>query len=280
MKNIKSLFFVFFTFLSFYSFSQAINVKRVNPTNWYVGMKNKELQLMLYGDKLADCKVTINYPGVNIIDVKKVENPNYLFLELAIAENTQPGVFTINFEKTINIASRKRKAPIAKLITYKLPYELKTRTAKPQHITSADFVYLIMPDRFSNGDPTNDKFATMADTASDRKNPFLRHGGDLTGVINHLDYIKDLGATAIWLNPVIENDQPQTDEGGNMRSAYHGYGFTDQYNVDRRLGGNTEYLRMIDMAHQKGNEGNTRCGVQSCRQKSLVFKRFAHEKLA
>jgi glycosidase len=131
-------------------------------------------------------------------------------------------------------------------------YELKTRDKRPQTIDSRDFIYLILPDRFSNGDPSNDKFADMADPESDRANPYLRHGGDLLGIQNHLDYISELGVTTLWLNPVIENNQPQTNEGGAMRSAYHGYGFTDHYNVDRRLGGNTAYKNLIDAAHAKG----------------------------
>jgi glycosidase len=132
------------------------------------------------------------------------------------------------------------------------PFELRVRDKKPQTVNSKDFIYLILPDRFANGDPSNDKFEDMADKVSDRKNPFARHGGDLKGVTQHLDYFKELGATTLWLNPVIENDQPQTNEGGAMRSAYHGYGFTDQYNVDRRLGGNAAYLEMVTEAHKKG----------------------------
>jgi neopullulanase len=237
--------------------AQSPMIKRVDPTNWYVGMKNPNVQLLVYGTNIKGSKLAINYAGVTVQKVHEVENPNYLFVDLVIAPETKAGTFSIELSKTVAVEApmkSKTKKPTTadQVLKITRPYELKTRTAKPQTIDSKDFVYLILPDRFSNGDPSNDKFADMADPASDRKNPFLRHGGDLQGVVNHLDYIKDLGATTIWLNPVIENNQPQTDEGGVMRSAYHGYGFTDQYNVDRRLGGNDAYRKMIDAAHAKG----------------------------
>lgn len=237
--------------------AQSPIIKRVDPTNWYVGMKNPNLQLLVYGTNIKGSKLAINYTGVTVQKVHEVENPNYLFVDLLIAPNTKAGTFTIELTKTVSVESKlksKSKKPVMvdQVLTISRPYELKTRTAKPQTIDSKDFVYLILPDRFSNGDPSNDKFADMADPESDRKKPFLRHGGDLQGITNHLDYIKDLGVTTIWLNPVIENNQPQTDEGGAMRSAYHGYGFTDQYNVDRRLGGNEAYKKMIDATHAKG----------------------------
>jgi len=132
-------------------------------------------------------------------------------------------------------------------------YELKEKESlNIQTLTGNDVLYLLMPDRFSNGDYSNDKFADMMDTEMDRSNPWLRHGGDLKGISNHLDYLSELGITALWLNPVIENDQPQTNEGGDLRSAYHGYGFTDHYNVDRRLGGNLAYKDMVKKAHAIG----------------------------
>jgi neopullulanase len=233
-------------------YAQSIDIKRVDPSNWYIGMKDTNLQLLVYGINIADCDVTINYPGVKLLGKKKVENPNYLFLDLDISSSANAGIVNINLSKTVLIAKSKKKKELTKLTSVMVPYELRARTAKPQNISPADFIYLVLPDRFSNGDPTNDKYKSMADSSSDRNNPFLRHGGDLQGVTNHLDYMKELGVTALWLNPIIENDQPLTNEGGNMRSAYHGYGFTDHYNVDKRLGGNTAYLKMIEAAHAKG----------------------------
>ncbi|WP_026995059.1 glycoside hydrolase family 13 protein [Flectobacillus major] len=231
--------------------AQSPSIQRVNPSNWWVGMKNPSLQLLVYGKNIKGADVKIDYAGVSLEKVHTVENPNYLFLDLKIAPTTQAGKFNIELTKTIQIQKGKKKV-VDQIVKLSQPFELKIRDKKPQEINAKDFIYLILPDRFANGDPSNDKFADMADPESDRKNPFLRHGGDLKGITNHLDYFKELGATALWLNPVIENNQPQTNEGGAMRSAYHGYGFTDQYNVDRRLGGNAAYLELVTEAHKKG----------------------------
>ncbi len=252
MKKLLKLGIMLYSFiLSFSLTAQTPSIQRVNPTNWYVGMKNPKLQLLVYGKNINDCSVKINYPGVTVEKINKVENPNYLFLDLNIAPTTQPGQMDIELSKTIQIPKGKKKV-IDQIVKITQPYQLMARTQKPQTIDSKDFIYLILPDRFSNGDPSNDKFADMADPESDRTKPFIRHGGDLLGIQNHLDYFTELGVTTLWLNPIIENNQPQTDEGGAMRSAYHGYGFTDQYNVDKRLGGNEAYKKLIDAAHAKG----------------------------
>lgn len=231
--------------------AQTPSIQRINPTNWYVGMKNPKLQLLVYGKNIGDCDVKINYQGISLEKINKVENPNYLFLDLNIASDTKPGQFNIELTKTIQVKKGTKKI-VDQIVKLTQPYQLKVRDKKPQVIDSKDFVYLILPDRFSNGDPNNDKFSDMADPESDRYNPYLRHGGDLLGIQNHLDYFNELGVTTLWLNPVIENNQPQTIEGGAMRSAYHGYGFTDQYNVDKRLGGNEAYLKLVEAAHSKG----------------------------
>ena len=242
-KTIITLFCLCLTLVQGYT--QNPSIKRVDPTNWWVGMKNPALQLMVYGTQIKGSKVTINYAGVTIKKVHEVENPNYLFVDLVISSKTKAGKFLIELSpKTPSNTGQASK------ITHS--YELKMRDQKPQEINSKDLIYLVLPDRFSNADPSNDKFADMADPASDRNNPFLRHGGDLQGITNHLDYFTELGITTLWLNPVIENNQPQTNEGGVLRSAYHGYGFTDHYNVDRRLGGNDAYKKMIEAAHAKG----------------------------
>ena len=173
----------------------------------------------------------------------KTENPNYLFLNLIISSAAKPGKMKIEIHQQANNT----------VINYELKEKRKANgNAYAQGVTSADLIYLIMPDRFSNGDISNDKFADMNDTNCNRSNPFFRHGGDLQGIINHLDYLSDLGVTALWLTPVIENDQPLTDEGGAMRSAYHGYAFTNQYKIDRRFGGNEVYKKTIDSAHAHG----------------------------
>ena len=241
MRNIWMLGFCFI-FIQI-GYTQNPIIKRVDPTNWWVGMKNPNLQLLIYGKDIKGSKVAISYAGVSIEQVYEVENPNYLFVDLKIRPETKAGTFMIELSKIVQIKGKK-DVITNQIIATKQPYELKVRDQKPQEINSKDLIYLIMPDRFSNADPSNDKFSDMADTASDRNNPFLRHGGDLQGVTNHLDYLNELGVTTVWLNPIIENNQPQTNEGGNMRSAYHGYGFTDHYNVDRRLGGNAAYKKI------------------------------------
>ncbi|MEA5401475.1 alpha-amylase family glycosyl hydrolase [Arcicella sp. DC2W] len=247
----KTILFIIFTCLLTSMFAQTPSVQRINPSNWWVGMKNPKLQLLVYGKNIAGSDVKINYQGVTLEKVNQVENPNYLFLDLNIAPNTQAGQMLIELSKNIKVQKGK-KSVVDQMVKITYPFQLKVRDQKHQEINSKDFIYLILPDRFANGDPSNDKFADMADPESDRKNPFLRHGGDLLGVQNHLDYIKELGATTIWLNPVVENNQPQTNEGEAMRSAYHGYGFTDHYNVDKRLGGNEAYKKLIEAAHAKG----------------------------
>lgn len=252
MKKYFKLWVAFCSLLyAFQTFAQTPSIERVNPTNWYVGMKNPKLQLLVYGKNINDCDVKINYQGVTLEKINKVENPNYIFLDLNVAPETKAGQINIELSKTIQI-QKGRKKTIDQIIKITQPYQLNVRDKKPQVIDSKDFIYLILPDRFSNGDPSNDKFSDMADPESDRKNPFLRHGGDLLGIQNHLDYFTELGVTTLWLNPVIENNQPQTNEGGAMRSAYHGYGFTDQYNVDKRLGGNDAYKKLVDAAHARG----------------------------
>lgn len=235
---------------SFQGIAQNPAIQRVNPTNWWVGMKNPDLQLLLYGKNLKGCDLKINYPGVVVRQVYEVENPNYLFVDVSIAPETKAGKFDIELSKPMSV--KRGKTFVTEAVKTTQTYELKTRDKHPQEINSKDLIYLILPDRFANGDPSNDKFADMADPESNRDNPYLRHGGDLLGIQNHLDYFTDLGVTTLWLNPVVENDQPQTNEGGAMRSAYHGYGFTDQYAVDRRLGGNAAYKSLIDAAHSKG----------------------------
>ena len=220
--------------------ASAQSITRLNPTNWWVGMHDPHVQLLVYGPQAGSLTYSISYPGVSLTKASTVENPNYAFLDLIIAPDARPG--------TVRLVGRNGK----RTLTQK--WELRARDNRPkgQGVTDADFIYLAMPDRFANGDPKNDRFVDMADPHADRANPFYRHGGDLLGAARHLDYLKELGVTAVWFTPVIENNQPLTDEGGTMRSAYHGYGFTDHYNVDRRLGGNAAYKSFVDQAHAMG----------------------------
>lgn len=222
------------------AFAQTAQIQRLNPTNWWVGMKNPKLQLLVYGPNAGTLTYTVNYPGVKLVKAHTVENPNYAFLDLTIAPTARTG--------TLKLVGKRGTQTLTQ------PFELKARNREPkaQGVTAADFIYLAMPDRFANGDPSNDKFTDLADPNADRANPVYRHGGDLAGAAQHLDYLKDLGVTAIWFTPVLENNQPLTNEGGLMRSAYHGYGFTDHYTIDRRMGGNEGYKEFVRKAHAAG----------------------------
>ena len=245
-KNFTTRFiFVAFLFLiSTIGHSQDI---RVNPTHWWIAMKNPDLQLMIHGNKIGSVNSTvkISYPGVTLKKVNKVSNSNYLFLDLTINQTAKPGKF--------NIVISNPDPQIATTISYELLAKNKEDgKSRTLGVTAADFIYLIMPDRFSNGDPSNDVVQGMRDMDHDRNNPFDRHGGDILGVTNHLDYLKDLGITTIWLTPVVENDMARTQEGGTSRSTYHGYAFTDQYQIDKRFGGNDAYTQLVNTAHSKG----------------------------
>ncbi len=206
---------------------------RVEPSFWWVGFKNPNLQLLVHGAQISLTKPVLNYPGVTLESVLSVENPNYLFLNLKLANNTLPGKFTIQFMlngKAIQSYS----------------YELKAREAGSSErigFNSSDVLYLIMPDRFANGDPSNDSKPEMADKLN-REEQYGRHGGDIKGMLDHLDYVADQGYTALWLNPVLENDMP--------RASYHGYATTDFYRVDRRFGSNEDYRQLGIEAKKKG----------------------------
>ncbi|RYY11101.1 MAG: alpha-amylase, partial [Chitinophagaceae bacterium] len=227
--------------LTFSAFAQAENIK-VYPTHWWTGMKWNKLQVMVHSESdvnvWADKSVvSINYPGVKLVKVNKPENRKYAFLDLEIAPTARPGIIKIDF----NFIDKKEK--------FTINYELKARAPGNGKdyalgVTSKDLVYLIMPDRFSNGDYSNDKVPGMRDQSLKRDTVYMRHGGDLKGVENKLDYLQSMGVTSIWLNPVIENDMPDRTE--------HGYAFTDHYKVDRRLGGEAAYLSLINAAHKKG----------------------------
>ncbi len=241
--------FILLPFLFFFCFTFSQNEIKVYPANWWVGMKNPHLQLMIHGrdiGKITRDDIKIIYPGVAIGSVQKVKNPNYLFLNLIISPNTKPGNLEIRY------VNSKLESTLHKL-SFPLENPL-TGNGKTfaRGINSSDFIYLVMPDRFSNGDPKNDHYSNMRDTVADRKNPLARHGGDIQGVTNHLDYIQQLGITAIWLTPVIVNDMPLEKESAGWVSGYHGYWFTDHYEIDKRMGGRDAYLNMVHAAHARG----------------------------
>lgn len=212
-----------------------INTKgllHVYPSNWWVGMKDYKLQLMLHGPDVSAYKVAIHYPGVTLTKTNKVEGNNYLFLDLVISPSAKPGTVSIRLSDGQTI-----------------PFQLKPRrkgngTQYAQGVRSQDFIYLIMPDRFANGDYSNDQIAGYKDQSLNRDSMYLRHGGDIQGVIDHLDYLKDLGVTTVWMTPVLENDMPNRTE--------HGYAITNHYQVDKRLGGDHAYKRLSDELHKRG----------------------------
>lgn len=270
MKKLYSNLLLFVLLLPLWAAAQTPAIQRVNPTNWWVGMKEPKLQLLIHGPNAGTLMYSIDYPGVKLVKTNTVENPNYAFLDLTIASSAKPG--------TVQIVGKKGPQTVTQA------WELKARDNSPkgQGVTQADFIYLAMPDRFANGDPSNDKFADMRDPNHDRSNGFLRHGGDLAGATQRLPYLKDLGVTAVWFTPVIENNQPLTNEGGTQRASYHGYGFTDHYNVDRRLGGNAAYKAFVEKAHAAGMKvvqdavynhiGNTHWFIQDMPMKSWLHQ--------
>lgn len=239
----KKLFFLISAQILFLS-GQVYSQASVYPAHWWTGMKHNTVQLMIHGEGMAAVSaVSTGYPGVKVVKMQKAENPRYLFVDILISPAARPG----NFNFTLHGGGKKLQVP------YSL--KLKSRangTSRVKGVHASDLVYLIMPDRFSNGDPSNDYFEDMRDKGHDRENPFDRHGGDLKGIQNHLSYLEELGVTSIWMTPVVENDMTRTMEGGSSRSTYHGYAFTDHYQVDKRLGGNSAYKALIDAAHDRG----------------------------
>jgi glycosidase len=232
MKKITWLFILQFAFL-FLSAQDEISIERVEPPFWWVEMHNTDLQIMIYGSDIALYEPEINYDGIELLDVVLVENPNYLFLNIEMSSNVIAGTFEIDF---------KRNGEMIKSI----PYELKERkegSASRNGFDKSDVIYLLMPDRFSNGNTENDNMEGMLETV-DRSNPSGRHGGDIQGVLNHLDFIDNLGFSALWINPLLENNNPQY--------SYHGYAITDFYKIDPRYGSNEDYYNLVDACHQKG----------------------------
>jgi len=207
-------------------------ISRVEPPFWWTGFSETELQLMVYGDHISAWTPRVDHSGISVSRVEHAQSPNYLFIYLDISAETRPGEFNIVF-------SMGQESVLQ-------PYLLKSRNPDPDYtrgFSAADAIYLITPDRFANGNPANDSIDAMGDTVN-RSNPGGRHGGDLQGIADHLDYISDMGFTAIWLNPVVENRMPSY--------SYHGYSSTDFYRVDPRYGSNEQYRELVAAARNKG----------------------------
>lgn len=226
------LLFLLAAILGVTSLPAATIVKKVEPTNWWAEMKNPTLQILLYGEQLATYDVSIASPDIYLKEAVKLENPNYLLLYVDLSE-AAPQTFQITLKK-----GKKQEV---------IPYEIKERNEMASAVAgfdASDVLYLIMPDRFANGNPSNDIVPGMKEATIDRNNPYARHGGDLQGIENQLDYLSDLGVTAIWLNPIQENDMSE--------GSYHGYAITDFYQVDRRFGTNEEFRTLVQQANKKG----------------------------
>ena len=222
-----------------------VTVDRIDPTDWYVGMKNPSVQLMVYGQGIRDVKeVTTDYPGVRIDSLVRLDSPNYLLVYMNLS-GAQPGTMTLQFQG-------EKGKPL------KVNYLLKAREMAGKErrgFDISDVLYLLMPDRFAKGmslspDPSPKERGDVKQPYTvDRSKPSLRHGGNIAGIREHLDYFCDLGVTALWFTPILENDSPDMME---TWSTYHGYACTDYYRVDPRFGTNDDYRQLIDECHHKG----------------------------
>ncbi len=232
--RIKSIFFFLANCFALFAAAQQVECY---PVNWFTGMKWNKVQVLLKSDRenFSGEKIRIHYPGVQLQQVHRFENGKYLAIDLLIQPQTKPG------NVSIECSDGKQ--------THTIQWPLKPRREGrcktfAQGVNSADFIYFLMPDRFSNGDESNDRISGMLDQSLNRDSIFHRHGGDLQGVINHLDYLQNLGVTTVWLTPVIKNDMPDRTE--------HGYAFTDHYAIEPRFGGEKAYLALSDALHKRG----------------------------
>lgn len=250
----------------------AGQVDRVEPLSWWTGMKTP-LQLMVHGEDISSYDVKIEAgnddsgrplagrPGAKVASVHKADSPNYLFVDVEIAANALPGTYWLVFE--------------GKDSSFKYPYEIAARAAGSagrKSFTTADMIYLIMPDRFADGDTSNDSTDDTSEKA-DRDAFFGRHGGDIKGIMDHLDYISDLGATAVWCTPLLLDDEPE--------GSYHGYACSDYYHIDPRFGSNALYRDFVSAAHGHGLKVimdivTNHCGTAHWWMKDLPFKDWIH----
>jgi len=214
------------------STAQPIAVSRIDPPNWWTGMQMNQIQLMVTGENLSGITARSRSPQVRVTHVYRTPNPSYAFIDIEIAHDALAGYHRIT------LYNGRDSLPLTYPVLKRNPDAGRYRGFDP-----SDVVYLIMPDRFANGDTTNDNAAGMTEQKN-RTNPGGRHGGDLKGIIDHLDYLSDLGVTALWINPVLENNAPTY--------SYHGYAATDLYRVDPRLGSNEEYAELVRSAHGRG----------------------------
>ncbi|MGJ5642552.1 glycoside hydrolase family 13 protein [Formosa sp. S-31] len=250
-----------------FNLAMHAQINHVEPPNWWVGFKTSELQILVNGPEIGETSPEINYPGVSITKVHQAKSKNYLFIDLKIASSAKSGTFDIVFK------SKKGKNQV-------YAYQLKSREkASKDYVgfNSSDAIYLITPDRFANGNPSNDVDVNMNEKVLDRSNDYGRHGGDIRGIINHLDYIHDLGFTAIWPTPVLTNDMPE--------SSYHGYAMTDFYQVDPRFGTLEEYQELSHEMYERGlklimDMVANHCGSEHWWMKDLPFEDWVNQQEA
>lgn len=213
-------------------------ISRIDPASWFAGMQDPTLQLMVYGRDIKFSDVSTDYPNARIDSIVRLDSPNYLLVYLNL-KDAKPGEITLSFTNKNGKTTRQK-------------IQLKARAmagADRKGFDNSDVLYMLMPDRFADGNPKNDIIKGMQDQLCNRNEPSLRHGGDLEGIRQHLDYFTDLGVTALWFTPVLENDRPAD---GGKYSTYHGYATTDYYRVDPRFGTNEEYKALVDACHRKG----------------------------
>lgn len=242
----------------------SAQIERVEPSFWWIGMKNTRLQLLIHGTEICNRKVIINYPGVKILKTNRACSPNYLFVTL----NINPKVTKAGSFKILLTEPEKSNLTVS--------YELKNRQAdswKRTGFSSNDVVYLLMPDRFANGNPANDNVDSQPEKAN-RSIDYGRHGGDIKGIKDHLDYIKELGATTIWTTPVQENNF--------NKYTYHGYAISDFYKIDPRFGSNDEYVDFVSASHQKGlkiimDMVSNHAGIWAWWMNDLPFEDWIHQ---
>jgi neopullulanase len=257
----KKIIFLFSLLISISSFSQ---IERVEPAFWWVGMKNPQLQLLIHGTDICNRQVIIKYPGVKILKTNRACSPNYLFVTLDIdSKITKSGKFRVLL-----------KQPEKEDISFE--YELKNRqfgSVEREGFNSSDVIYLLMPDRFANGDSLNDNVDSQPEKLN-RSIDSGRHGGDIKGIENHLDYLKELGATAIWCTPVQENNY--------NKHTYHGYAMSDFSKIDPRFGSNNDYINFVEKSHKKGlkvimDMVSNHCGIWTWWMSDLPFEDWIHQ---
>ena len=235
MKRLSLISLALLAGTSMFGAKKAPMVTNIEPPYWWTDMENDTLQLMVTGPGIADAKVGVDYPGVTLAESLSLDSPDYKFLYLVVGDDARPGKMPLQF----TLGNRKTT----------IDYELRSRDrAKEDYegFSASDVLYLLMPDRFALGDAeAADPVAGLKHpVGADRTDPNARHGGNISGIREHLDYLDSLGVTAIWVCPVLENDMP----GG----SYHGYATTNYYRIDPRFGTNEEWRQLIAEAHKRG----------------------------